>query len=145
LREQPSRAEEEARAARKGKTEREWLTISTQAKDALVNWIAARGDEPGPLFVRLDPAAMGLERITGDSVNRIVAKLGHKSGLTRKVRAHGLRHQGITRALDLTNGNIRAVHGLSRHSDPGTLMKYDNARRDAAGILANVLGNDKAE
>jgi integrase/recombinase XerC len=128
----------------KGKTEREWITISTQAKDALVNWIAARGDEPGPLFIRLDPAATGIERITGDSVNRIVAKLGQKSGLKRKVRAHGLRHQGITRALDLTNGNVRMVQGLSRHADPRTLMKYDDARRDDAGTLANMLGNDQA-
>jgi integrase/recombinase XerC len=127
----------------KGKTEREWLTISTQAKDALVNWIAARGDEPGPLFIRLDPAATGIERITGDSVNRIVAKLGQKSGLKRKVRAHGLRHQGITRALDLTNGNVRMVQGLSRHVDPRTLMKYDDARRDDAGALAEMLGNDQ--
>jgi integrase/recombinase XerC len=129
----------------KGKTEKEWLTISTQAKDALVNWIAARGDESGPLFIRLDPAAMGLERITGDSVNRIVNKLGRKSGLKRKVRAHGLRHQGITRALDLTNGNVRMVQNLSRHADPRTLMKYDDARRDDAGTLANMLGNDQSE
>jgi integrase/recombinase XerC len=126
----------------KGKTEREWLTISVQAKDALVQWIAARGDEPGPLFIRLDPAATGNERITGDSVNRIVNKLGAKSGLKRKVRAHGLRHQGITRALDLTNGNVRKVQGLSRHADPRTLMKYDDARRDDAGTLAQMLGND---
>ena len=129
----------------KGKTEREFLTISTQAKDALVNWIAARGDEPGPLFIRLDPAATGIERITGDSINRIVNKLGRKSGLTRKVRAHGLRHPGITRALDLTNGNVRMVQGLSRHADPRTLMKYDDARRDDAGTLANMLGNDRTE
>jgi integrase/recombinase XerC len=107
----------------KDKTDREWLTISTQAKDALVQWITARGDEPVPLFIRLDPARTGNERITGDSVNRIVNKLGAKSGLKRKVRAHGLRHQGITRALDLTNGNVRMVQGLSRHADPRTLMK----------------------
>jgi integrase/recombinase XerC len=128
----------------KGKSEREWLTISAQAKDALVQWIAARGDEPGPLFIRLDPAATGIERITGDSVNRIVNKLGAKSGLKRKVRAHGLRHQGITRALDLTNGNVRMVQGLSRHADPRTLMKYDDSRRDDAGTLAQMLGNDQA-
>jgi integrase/recombinase XerC len=129
----------------KGKTEKERVTISVQARDALTQWIAARGDEPGPLFIRLDPAATGIERITGDSVNRIVSKLGKKSGLTRKIRAHGLRHQGITRALDLTNGNIRMVQGLSRHVDPRTLMKYDDARRDDAGALAQMLGNDRAE
>ena len=130
----------------KGKTEREWLTISTQAKDALVQWIAARGDGPGPLFTRLDPGAMGVERITGDSVNRIVNKLGVKAGLKRKVTGYGLRHQGITRALDLTNGNIRMVQGLSRHADPRTLMKYDDSRRDDAGTLrTQMLGNDQAE
>jgi integrase/recombinase XerC len=128
----------------KGKTEREWFTISTQARDALIRWIAARGDAPGPLFVRLDPGANGLERLTGDSVNRVVGKIAGKAGLKRKARAHGLRHQGITRALDLTNGNVRMVQGLSRHADPRTLMKYDDARRDDAGTLAQMLGNDQA-
>jgi integrase/recombinase XerC len=129
----------------KGKTEREWLTISSQAKDAIAQWIAARGDEPGPLFIRLDPGAQGLERLTGDSVNRVVGKIGRNAGLTRKARAHGLRHEGITRALDLTNGNVRMVQGLSRHADPRTLMRYDDARRDDAGALAQMLGNDQAE
>jgi hypothetical protein len=50
-----------------------------------------------------------------------------------------------TDALDLTNGNIRMVQGLSRHVDPRTLMKYDDARRDDAGALAQMLGNDLAE
>jgi integrase/recombinase XerC len=127
----------------KGKTEREWFTIPTQTRDAIAQWIAVRGNEPGPLFIRLDPGATGLERITGDSVNRIVNKLGVRSGLTRRVRAHGLRHQGITRALDLTNGNIRMVQGLSRHADPSTVMKYDDNRRDDAGKLAQMLADDQ--
>jgi integrase/recombinase XerC len=79
--------------------------------------------------------------ITGDSVNRIVNKLGAKSGLKRKVRAHGLRHQGVTRA-DLTNGNVRMVQGLSRHADPRTLLRYDDSRRHDAGTLDQMLGND---
>jgi integrase/recombinase XerC len=56
-----------------------------------------------------------------------------------------LRYQGITRALDLTNGNVRMVQGLSRHADPRMLMKYDDARRDDAGTLAQMLGNDQTE
>jgi hypothetical protein len=36
---------------------------SSQAKDALVNWITSRGDEPGPLFIRLDPGAASIERL----------------------------------------------------------------------------------
>jgi integrase/recombinase XerC len=97
------------------------------------------------LFIRLDSAATGIERITGDSVNRIVNKLGLESGLTRKVRAHGLRHRGITRALDLTNRNVRTVQELSRHVDSRTLMKYDDARRNDAGVMAELLGNDRTE
>ena len=106
-------------------------------------WIAARGDAPGPVFTRLDPGAKGLERLTGDSVNRVVGKIGLNAGLKRRARAHGLHHQGITRALDLTNGNVRMVQGLGRHADPRTLMKYDDARRDDAGTLAQMLGNDQ--
>jgi integrase/recombinase XerC len=121
-----------------------FVTVSDQAKFSLANWIVARGDEPGPLFTRLDPGATGLEWITGDSVNRIVNKIGKSAGLTPKVRAHGLRHQRITRALDLTNGNVRKVQTLSRHADPRTLLLYDDNRRDDAGELARMLGNDQA-
>jgi integrase/recombinase XerC len=126
----------------KGKTEKEWFTISTQARDAIAQWIAVRGNEPGPLFIRLDQAATGLERITGDSVNRIINKIGQKSGLKRKARAHGLRHQGITHAIVKTDGNLPMVQCLSRHVDIRTLMGYDDNRRDDAGKLAQMLGDD---
>ncbi len=126
----------------KGQTDRVWITISTQASDALAAWITARGSLAGPLFCRLDRAARGVGRITGHSINRLVGRLGRKADVKGHVRAHGLRHQGITRALDLTNGNIRMVQGLSRHLDPRVLLKYDDNRVDHAGKLAQMLGND---
>jgi hypothetical protein len=43
----------------------------------------------------------------------------------------------VNAMLNLTNGNIRMVQGLSRHVDPRTLMEYDDARRDDAGTLAS--------
>jgi hypothetical protein len=51
----------------------------------------------------------------------------------------------VNAMLDLTNGNVRMVQGLSRHANPRTLMKYDDARRDDAGTLAQMLGNDQTE
>lgn len=126
----------------KGSTEREWITISPQAKAALVDWISVRGESAGPLFFRLDRAAPGVGRLTGDSVNRMVGRTGRKAGLTRRTKAHGLRHQGITRALDLTNGNIRAAQKLGRHVNVQTTMTYDDNRQDLAGQLACMLGND---
>ena len=41
----------------KGKSERMTVTLNTPAAAALADWVAARGEWPGPLFVRLDRAA----------------------------------------------------------------------------------------
>jgi integrase len=41
----------------KGKTEKVNLTLNPQTVMALTDWVAARGDWAGPLFVRLDRAA----------------------------------------------------------------------------------------
>jgi integrase/recombinase XerC len=99
---------------------------------------------PGPLFWALDNRSAGREpvRLSGEGLNRLVRRLGERAGLKRRVRAHGLRHQGITRALDLTDGNVREVQRFSRHSNLNTLMLYDDARRDHAGRVARLLGED---
>jgi len=47
---------------------------------------------------RLDRAASGMDRLTGDAAARLVKALGRKAGLAREVRPHGLRHEAITRA-----------------------------------------------
>jgi integrase/recombinase XerC len=53
-----------------------------------------------------------------------------------------LRHQGITRALDLAGDDVRKVRRFSRHAKLDTLLKYDDNRRDEAGALARMLGED---
>jgi integrase/recombinase XerC len=127
----------------KGRTEQVRLTLSGPALKALAGWMEARGDQPGPLFVRLDRAA-GEEpgRLAGDSVCSMVQALGRAAGLAQVARPHGLRHQGITRALDLTAGDVRKVQRFSRHAKLETLMIYDDARRDDAGGVAKLLGDD---
>jgi integrase/recombinase XerC len=129
----------------KGRRDKETLSLGSKpARDALAAWIVVRGDEPGPLFTRLDRASNGqLERLTGDSVCRMVRRLSRRAGLKRETRPHGLRHQGITRALDLTNGNVRKVQRFSRHLDPRTLGRYDDNRQDDAGHISRQLGDDE--
>jgi integrase/recombinase XerC len=73
-------------------------------------------------------------RLTGTGLYLVVRDLGRKAGLT--VRPHGLRHAGITEALDLTNGNIRAVQRYSRHRDMRILNLYDDNRTDLGGDVA---------
>jgi integrase/recombinase XerC len=126
----------------KGQTERRWLTLNAPTIAALRDWLAARGAVPGPLFVNFDPARKGSGRLTADGLHEVVRALGRKAGLGRAVRPHGLRHQGITRALELTNGNLRMVQKFSRHRDANTVQIYDDNREDLAGRVADLLGRD---
>jgi integrase/recombinase XerC len=128
----------------KGKTEKIRLTLSRPALEALRDWLSVRPAGDGPLFVRLDRAANGTPgRLTGDSVCSMVHALGRAAGLSRATRPHGLRHAGITRALDLTGGDVRKVQRFSRHAKLETLLLYDDARRDDAGGVAKMLGEDE--
>lgn len=130
----------------KGKREPELLSLTSEpARDALREWMEARGNESGPLFCRLDRAADGerLQRLSGDAVCRMVRSVSRRAKLKREARPHGLRHQAITRALDLTNGNAREVRKFSRHVKIETVMRYDDNREDAAGDISRRLGKDR--
>jgi integrase/recombinase XerC len=128
----------------KGKTDPEWISLNEPTRAALLDWIALRGTEPGPLFHRLDNAAGEgpPARLTGLSVNRMVARAGYHAGLEHPVRAHGLRHQAITRILDKTGGDVRSAKAFSRHAKYETLMRYDDNREDVAGRMARLLADD---
>lgn len=121
----------------KGRTEPEPLTLPPQTKFALMDWLAVRGSQPGPLFTSLDRARKGCGRLSGSGVHAIVKRLGSKAGL--KTRPHALRHSAITTALDQTNGDVRAVQRFSRHKDIRVLTVYDDQRLDLGGKVATML------
>jgi integrase/recombinase XerC len=120
----------------KARSQKEPMTLPEPTKAALEAWLQARGTEDGPLFVNFHRAGKG-GRLTGSAVYFIVRELGTKAGLT--VRPHGLRHLAITSALDLTNGDLRAVQKFSRHKDVRVLNIYDDNRQDVAGDVARLV------
>lgn len=122
----------------KGKREPRWLTVPTGTRDALADWITHRGDQPGPLFVSLDPARKGDGRLTGDAVARIVAKVGMAVGV-RGITPHQLRHSGLTDILDRSGGDVRRARAWSRHSQVQTVMVYDDNRSDFGGEMADLI------
>ncbi len=128
----------------KGKGERRWLAINAATARALAAWLAARmGPPSGPAFIRLDAAGGGRPgRLTGDGVHEIVRALGRKAALGRAVRPHGLRHAAVTRALELSGGDIRAVQRFSRHARADTVLVYDDNREDLGGTMTRRLGED---
>ena len=123
----------------KGRSQKVRLTLPQPTREALAVWLAIRGGQLGPLFTSCDRAGKGSGRLTGSAVYTIVRRLGAQAGLA-KVRPHGLRHTAITEALDLTNGDVRAVQRFSRHRDLRTLQRYDDCRRDLGGEVAKRLG-----
>jgi integrase/recombinase XerC len=122
----------------KGKRERSWITLPAQTLAAIAEWIEARGDAPGPLFVPLSNRKAG-QRLTGHSVHQIVRELGRQIGI--KVWPHAFRHASVTAALDKTNGDVRTVRLFSRHTSMETLLKYDDARQDRAGGVARLVAD----
>jgi integrase/recombinase XerC len=128
----------------KGRGDPEELTLADPTWRALAAWLDWRGFDPGPLFVRLDPAS-GLEgagRLTSKSVYQLVRLLAQRAGLQRIVSPHRVRHTAITRVLVLSGGDVPGAQRFSRHSDPRTLMIYDDRRRDRGGELSKLLANE---
>ena len=127
----------------KKRREKEPLTLPEPTAAAVSKWLAARGSEPGPLFVNLDRARDAREtssrRLSTTSVYRVVRKLGRETGI--KARPHGLRHAAITEALEATGGNVRAVQRFSRHRDLRVLNLYDDNRADLGGDVARLVAS----
>lgn len=121
----------------KGMTQKIGLSLPDPTKNALGSWLRVRGASSGPLFTRLDRARKKDARLTPRGIQRLVKNLGNRIGV--KATPHGLRHAAITEALDLTNGNIRAVQRFSRHKDVRVLMRYDDNRADLGGNVACLV------
>jgi integrase/recombinase XerC len=124
------------RVLRKGKREREWLSLDPLVTRKLQAWIALRGREPGPLFLQMGKGGRVLagRRLAGDGVHKVLQEMGAKIGAV--IRPHGLRHAAITAALDETNGNVRAAREFSGHASIEVLLRYDDNRNDIGGEVA---------
>lgn len=128
----------------KRKAQKVRRSLSPGPVQALQAWIAVRGDWPGPLFHRLDRAAGGggdPGRLTGSAVYDLVKAMGHRAGLIKRVRPHGLRHEAITAAID-RGAQLPDVQEFAGHADPRTTMGYYDRHRNAAGKVARLIDGD---
>jgi len=99
--------------------------LSDSAKEALKKYIAMRDDIDPAMFVRHGPnLADGSNlRLTTRSVQRMIKKYAVKSGLTKTVTPHTLRHSFATDLL--SNGaDVRFVQQLLGHSSITTTQVY---------------------
>jgi integrase/recombinase XerC len=110
--------------------------------EALADWIGARGDHPGPLFVSLGNNGAG-SRLTGTSIWRIVDGIAQAVG--ERVWPHAIRHSSITEVVDQSR-DIRLGRIQGGHATIGTTQRYldnlENQELDeqAGRIAAEALG-----
>lgn len=123
----------------KGKREKVPVTLPEPTRAAIQAWLDVSGRVNGPLFVHIDRHGRQHERLTGSGVYYVVTTLASEAGIT--ARPHGLRHAAITRALDLSKGDYRAVKAFSRHAKVETVVRYDDNRSDKAGEIAALVAN----
>lgn len=121
-------------------TQKETMTIHERTRDAVLEWLATRENlQPAdPLFVSVDRASKG-HRLTGQGIAKFVGTMAKAAGITKKMSPHRLRHTAITAALEATNGDVRKVQKLSRHSKIETVMIYDDNRVNQQKQVTDLL------
>ncbi len=130
----------ELRIVGKGKSEPETISLNKSTVLAIDKWLSKRGNlQPSePLFCAVHKGYWGHRLIT-HSLYKLVQKYCAIAGIDKVMSPHRIRHSSITEALNLTNGDVRKVQKLSRHSNLNTLMIYDDNRKDLQKQVSELL------
>lgn len=114
------------------------VPIANGARAALDDWLTARGNEPGPLFVRIGKGhKMTMERLTTQAVYYVFAERAKQANVT-KFSPHDMRR---TYASDLLRkgADISIVQKLMGHSNVSTTAGYDHRGEDEKKEAAQRL------
>lgn len=124
-------------------TQKESITISSVLVDVINDYLITRQEiftlsSSDSLFATTDRRTAG-SMMSGEALRRIVRNIASNAGIKKPMSPHRLRHSSITIALDQTNGDVRAVQKLSRHTKIDTLLIYDDNRQDQQGKVTELL------
>ena len=118
----------------------EIVSLGTGTVTAIMAWLKARGEhQPDKaLFVSVN---LGYKdgRLSTQGIYDIVKCRCQDAGITKAMSPHRIRHSSITAALEATNGDVRRVQKLSRHSSLNTLLIYDDNRKNHQGEVTDLL------
>jgi integrase/recombinase XerC/integrase/recombinase XerD len=96
---------------------------NVKAENALYDWLAVRGGEPGPLFPSCSNRSKG-EHLSLSALRHLVKAYYKAAGVQgRNKTTHSLRHTAITKAI--TKGApLQKVQTMARHESMNTTMVY---------------------
>ena len=121
-------------------TQKDEFPLSAPALEALHAWLRERGDQQGPLFGSASNRALG-QRLTVRGLNKVLVRIAAAAGCGH-IRPHMFRHAAITRALDKTGGDVRAVQRFSRLASVETVMIYDDRREDKPRQVVDLVAEE---
>lgn len=128
----------------KRKREKEVFPMSKPSKDALKDWLELRGREPGPLFFGMSNRSGERQRISPRGFNDLLGSAAARAGVPH-IKSHMFRHAAITRALDVSGGDVRAVQRFSRHAKIETVLVYDDRRQEKPRAIVDMVSADDDE
>jgi len=110
---------------RRGKGMKDRMTyLPAGAMASVEDWLAFRGDSPGPLLYPVDKAGqITIRRLSDQAVMFVLQKRAIESGVAA-FSPHDLRRTFITDLLK-TGADVITVSRLAGHADPSTTAKYD--------------------
>jgi integrase/recombinase XerC len=118
----------------------ETVSLGKGTVRAIADWLSVRG-ETNPdkaLFCSVNPAYRD-GRLCTQAIYNIVKERCQDAGIDKVMSPHRIRHSSITAALDATNGDVRKVQKLSRHSSLNTLIIYDDNRLNHQSEVTDLL------
>ena len=120
--------------------QKELVTLGQNTIVALNEWLSYRKETnpTSPLFTAVQSRFWG-RRLTTHAVYLLVQKYCELAGVKKTMSPHRIRHSSITAALDATDGNVRRVQKLSRHTNINTLIIYDDNRQNAQAEVTALL------
>jgi len=128
-----------ALTVRHGKGHKERVVyLHNGGRTAMGDWLALRGQEPGPLFLRVRKGGVRVyTRLTDQAVLDILQRRCRQAGVTA-CSPHDLRRTMISDLLD-AGADISTVQKLAGHSNVTTTQRYDRrgeaTKAKAAGLL----------
>jgi len=105
---------------------------------AVADWLAVRGNEPGPLFHPINKSKrIQNKRLSDQAIYYVLVERAEQAGV-KDVSPHDLRRTFVSDLLD-AGADISTVAKMAGHSNVSTTSRYDRrgevSKQKAAGLL----------